>query len=965
MFEIYGYGNVEALLGIFNAIAALRGSGDFLSAIAAVVVLGFLAAMIAYAIQPEKLTGWKWLASVLGVYYLLWVPTATVQVVDKQGFQPPVVVANVPFGAAALGGLSSSIGSVVTDMFETVFASLPGSGALPSELSYSQTGMMFGSRAVASSSRVAFSDPTFRTNLNNFLLSCTFYDLQDPGGVDPAAFSRSTDVWVLMAFTNGARFTPWLGGGAGSNLVSCDTAYSNLDAVLGTNVDALRDRLANSLNPSVPIAARATLTDAQIQQAHLKNGLATAAMSVTDILRQNGMVNAINDAGMLGCQRANDPACMLQAQARANSTATTNAAWINGAKISEQALPLIRNAAESMLYAMFPIIVLLLFLSTGMKTFRMLGLYIALFVSIQLWPPLFAILSYLGTQAAATQLAASGTIVGGTFGIALQNSDAIYADAVSMPAVVSYLVMSIPVLAYAIANGLVGISGGLFGAMSSMPGFITGTSGQAATGNLSMGNVSMDQRTLSPSTSSPFVTRQQTPGGDWVTTTGDGRQAVDFLRNQGAASRVVSSRVTQSDVADASRSVESARSDLFSASNELSSTLTNAVTQASSVSASTSRKDGVTVAQRSEAGQSAERIRAWSEQVQQATGVDARQAMAIGFQLSGGAGTGNALPLKFNASGQLDKNFTNSLSESEQKVAAQLTSDRVGDFKRFADSATTDQAFSKSLADESRSGEELASRLSQAVSRVKVAQAAYSEREAFANRVSSAYERGDSISVDLAQLPSNPELMQRYQDLARVYGSNSAALQAAMSSDLATQSLRPTSVTGASLPSSIADIRSANYSNIQDPAFARAMVTDAASRNDRAVGPKVSSKDIRSPTLSPELEGVRGDIQSRMSTADSTPPAGADFDARNEIVRNPDGTVTSRKSQVLQNARQLRDDAANLGSNAMEIIQGASADDARKAADSARERQANSELGRAKAATPEVPTMRPKAGRRQ
>ena len=65
MWEIYAYQNADSLFGIFNAIAAIFGSGDYMGTVAAVAFFGFVAAMIAYAFAPEKLQGWKWLGTVV------------------------------------------------------------------------------------------------------------------------------------------------------------------------------------------------------------------------------------------------------------------------------------------------------------------------------------------------------------------------------------------------------------------------------------------------------------------------------------------------------------------------------------------------------------------------------------------------------------------------------------------------------------------------------------------------------------------------------------------------------------------------------------------------------------------------------------------------------------------------------------------------------------------------------------
>ena len=136
MWEIYAYQNADSLFGIFNAAAAIHGSGDYMAAVAAVAFCGFIAALVAYAFAPEKLQGWKWLATVLLVFSVLIVPRVTVGVVDKTGGSAVKVVANVPFGVAFLGSITSTVGHTLTGLFETAFQVIPGVGALPSELSY-------------------------------------------------------------------------------------------------------------------------------------------------------------------------------------------------------------------------------------------------------------------------------------------------------------------------------------------------------------------------------------------------------------------------------------------------------------------------------------------------------------------------------------------------------------------------------------------------------------------------------------------------------------------------------------------------------------------------------------------------------------------------------------------------------------------------------------------------------------
>ena len=112
------------------------------------------------------------------------------------------------------------------------------------------------------------------------------------------------------------------------------------------------------------------------------------------------------------------------------------------------------------------------------------------------------------------------------------------------------------------------------------------------------------------------------------------------------------------------------------------------------------------------------------------------------------------------------------------------------------------------------------------------------------------------------------------------------------------------------------------------------------------------------------LSQVRDDVSRQVGDGNVRPTQASTFDERNQIVRNQDGTISTRKSQVLGNARQLRGDAAALAENAKALLDGG-ADSALQAAAEARERQTGTERARAIEATKEVPTMLPKGGRRQ
>ena len=915
--------------------------------------------------QPDKLQGWKWIGTVVLIYGVLFVPRVTVAVVDKTGGTPNRIIANVPFGMAALGGLTSSIGNSITELFETAFQTLPGPASLPPELAYQQNGLMFGSRLIQEVRRTSIPDPAVRTDILNFVNNCTAFDIAD-GTISPTAFSQSADLWTMMAATNPARFST-ITTLAGITTNTCDNVYLSISGRLPAQINNLSARLAGKLNPSLPsLAAQAAIVN-QVPQAFIRGQIAAASSNAADIIRQNALINAINDAGELGCQKINDPSCMMMATGRASAVASQNAAWINGAKIAEQALPVVRNVAESMCYAVFPLVVLLLFLSSGRTTLMILSGYAVALISIQLWPPLFAILNYMATLYAQIDQAAAAELGGGVKALSLQTASPIYSNAVSAQAVVSYLIIGIPMLAYSLSNRLVNFGSAVMGGLqgltsSSMSGSATAA---AAVGNSNLGNVTMDQRNVSPTTSSAWASREQQFNGDWITTAGTGDQATSFLRNEGPASRVISSKVSQASVQEASRAADAARTEAVSASNDLSSTLVDTMSRGASKFRSTGRSDGQSVSASSELGASADRIRAISDSVARTTGMDARQVANIAFQLSGGVGTPGISPVKASATGGVSKSYSGTLTEAEQKVANELSSEQLREFKSFAERATRDQSFVRSLGSDEREGMDMASRMSAAVTRAESTQSTYAERTSVAERLSKSYETGEVLSIDLAQLPANSDFIKRYQRLAAEYGSESLALQAAMSSELASRALPPTRTgSGTALPTSFGEVRAVNAQNNGDPIFSKDRVTAADAANDRSAAGRISTRGLTAPETPAALGSVRADVTGQLTAARDQPTQASTFDERNQIVRNPDGTVSTRKSQVVGNVRQIRDDAANLAENAKELLSDGS-DAALKRAEEERARQEASERSKAIRETPDVPPMTPRGGRRR
>ena len=239
------------------------------------------------------------------------------------------------------------------------------------------------------------------------------------------------------------------------------------------------------------------------RSAYFKNSIADASATAADLIRQNAVLNAINDTSTIIGQKVNDPAAMVLAVGRAQAVAQQNAAWLNYGKVAEQALPVFRNVIEALTYALFPLLVLLLLLTSGRETMIAFKGYAAILIWIQLWPPLYAVLNYMASIYAAYDLAAAADLGTGTKALSLQTASKIYSGAISGEAIVGYLAISIPFIAWAALKRMENFGTALVGGLSGLQGALSGSTGSAATGNVSLGNVSMDQMQLAPNPCCP------------------------------------------------------------------------------------------------------------------------------------------------------------------------------------------------------------------------------------------------------------------------------------------------------------------------------------------------------------------------------------------------------------------------------------------------------------------------------
>ena len=221
------------------------------------------------------------------------------------------------------------------------------------------------------------------------------------------------------------------------------------------------------------------------------------------------------------------------------------------------------------------------------------------------------------------------------------------------------------------------------------------------------------------------------------------------------------------------------------------------------------------------------------------------------------------------------------------------------------------------MTNDARESQELSARLASSASRTERADAALTERTAFAERVSVAYERGDAIAIDIAQDPHNLRMFTRY---AEQYGGGSASAQVLMDSELARQSLKPQQVfsDGTSLPT-----------NFNAPAaLHRRQAGDSALSPDLAQRHQDEQAQVRGFQGEPSPEtstrtpsGLRDGVRTQgVRIRGQVAEERSRFDDQAETSRTPDGTLASQRPLLKRTVDQVQVDAAPLLDDATRAI---------------------------------------------
>ncbi len=476
MVEVFTIGGGEYIVNTFNAVAAWTGGGGYGSLIKVVMVIGLIYALLSVAFTLNFRVWLNWFLGSTLIYSCLMVPTVDVKVTDRiNPSLAPATVANVPLGLGVIASFSSQVGDWLTRTAETVFT-------MPSQLNYSNNGMIYGSRLFDATRNFQIRDAEFATNLQNHYKNCVFGDilLNFKSLTDLAS---STDLWASIGPGSPARSQVWLqkeaGGSVSNTIITCQAAYQALTGQWNTIIDA-----------STPLWGRQTYTNLSETAAAAKlrqdvpivNQTFTGSSSdYTSAMRQTTAINAFMQArdamgGSAGSASMDAFAATradIQARNTYNSIAMQAMSWV----------PILNIVLTVVFYAMFPVIFpLFLMPQTGVQALK--G-YVTGFFYLAAWGPLYVILHMICMtrgESASNAVAEGGITLSSYAGIGAVNAET--------ATIAGFMLMSVPFIAAGLARGAMSISGQATSILSPAQNAAEAAAVEQTTGNYSYGNSS-------------------------------------------------------------------------------------------------------------------------------------------------------------------------------------------------------------------------------------------------------------------------------------------------------------------------------------------------------------------------------------------------------------------------------------------------------------------------------------------
>ncbi|QQN37477.1 conjugal transfer mating pair stabilization protein TraG (plasmid) [Rahnella aceris] len=473
MYTIYGG---DMWRQVLNGVVTILGADTFDTLLRIVSTFGVLGVMVSFIKTRDPRVFMHWLAVFMFITSVLLVPKRSVQILDITDPAAVYEVDNVPLGLAMIAGLTTSAGFGVAQLYDYTLSR-------PDSLTYTKSGMLFGSQIVAQTSDFRTQNPQLAQMLTDYVENCVIGDILLNNKYTINQLLNSTDPLTLITNNPSPLRGIYQTVSGVRQFVTCQQAAGTIRTLMGSDISvggvSWHDMATRVFGSKVN--ADALLSNAMNDSYGF---FYAGGLSASQIMRNNVTNAAIRDGWKGFAARSSDTANLVNLATESTLT-KQRLSWAAGGAIASQTLPMFQSLMMLILIGLFPLVIALALVNHTIFGLNTLKLYAGGFLYFQMWPVMFAILNSLANFYLQSKTGSTALVLANQDRIALQHSD--------VANIAGYLSMSIPVLSFFLTKGAASVASQVVGGVMSSAAFSAG--GQASTtadGNWSFNNMSMD-----------------------------------------------------------------------------------------------------------------------------------------------------------------------------------------------------------------------------------------------------------------------------------------------------------------------------------------------------------------------------------------------------------------------------------------------------------------------------------------
>ena len=472
--EIVILDGVDIVANAFNAVAAFVKNDTWFSLIKIAEFIGVIMAALVYVKGQDIRTFFYWLIAFVLVNALLLTPKERIVVVDLSS--PTVIksIDNVPLGVALPLYLTTKVGYSIAQTYDLFFHS-------PSDVRYTNTGLLFGQRLLEESFYVKPSNDRLTSNINNYIQSCVIERNMIKGGGSFESLMKNEELITTLYSGSPADYMTYNQNGA-STLQSCAVAGRAIATEI-KNYSSSDDPIKKIMSGlGLKSAKPGSLSEYKNKLSNVQNYFIGTSKSASEIFTQNMLVNSYRHA-LEHYPAALDGSSELIAQASEQSLTKMKLAHHASYEVAGKTLPALHTVFLTMMIGIFPIMALAMFIRE--ISWSAIKNYLSILFSLMMWPVLFAIFNSIITTLNANVMHGQG--------FTLQNMDKVKENASMIAGMASWLMLSIPFLSFKLVTNLgqnIASAGSYLGSV--LAGSTSADAANVAAGNYNWGNMQMN-----------------------------------------------------------------------------------------------------------------------------------------------------------------------------------------------------------------------------------------------------------------------------------------------------------------------------------------------------------------------------------------------------------------------------------------------------------------------------------------